>query len=250
MKILVPIKQVLDPYGPIQVDTEAAVVVKQQTAKMVINPFDAIALEQALRLKEQAVATEIIVISMGAERVKESLRRGLAMGADRGIFIVAHEDLDPLVIAKALKRVVQQEHIDLVLMGKQAVDDDNNQVPQMLAGLLAWPQATFVSELNITDQSIVVKREVENGLQQLQLTGPAVISTDLRLNEPRYISLPNILQAKGKIITELAWQELAIEPRKKQRITQLIQPEYKRKSHQLTTAAELINQLHHELGLL
>jgi len=197
MKILVAVKRVIDPYVKIRVKTDQTGV-ETQNVKMSMNPFDEIALEAAIRLREQGQAAEIIAVSIGSDACQETLRHGLALGADRAILVSCDTSLCSLNIAKILQQLVKQEDAQLVLMGKQSIDGDNNQTPQMLAALLNWPQATFASELLLENNSVQVTREIDGGLETLALTLPAVVSTDLRLNEPRYASLPNIMKAKRK----------------------------------------------------
>ena len=209
MKILVPVKRVVDPYVKIRIKTDGSGVETHQV-KMVMNPFDEIALEEALRLKEQGHAHEIICISIGDKVVQETLRHGLAMGADRAILVEEQTSLDSLNVAKVLAKVVQDEEIDLVLMGKQAIDNDANQTPQMLAGFLNWPQATYASEIKIKGEYIEVVRETDQGLEQIQVTRPAIISVDLRLNEPRYATLPNIMKAKAKPLKAVSYSDLGL----------------------------------------
>lgn len=197
MKILVPVKRVIDPYVKIRVKSDGTGVETQQV-KMVLNPFDEIALEEAIRLKEKGMATEVVCVSIGAQVVAETLRQALALGACRAIHVVTDAQLDSLNVAKVLKQIVQEEQAQLVLMGKQAIDSDANQTPQMLAALLDWPQACFASKIEINSNEAVVMRETDAGLEKLSVSLPAVISADLRLNEPRYATLPNIMKAKSK----------------------------------------------------
>ncbi|MEX2407988.1 MAG: electron transfer flavoprotein subunit beta/FixA family protein, partial [Rhodovibrionaceae bacterium] len=194
MKVLVPIKRVIDANVKVRVKSDGSGV-ETANVKMAMNPFCEIAVEQAVRLKEAGTAEEVIVVSCGAGNAQETLRTGLAMGADRAILVETEEKLEPLAIAKLLKAVVEKEEPGLVLMGKQAVDGDNNQTPQMLAALLGWPQGTFISKLEAGGGETKVTREVDGGLESLSLKGKAVLSVDLRLNEPRYASLPNIMKA-------------------------------------------------------
>jgi electron transfer flavoprotein beta subunit len=199
MKVLVPIKRVIDPYVKIRVKADGKGVETDQV-KMAINPFDEIAIEEAVRWKEAGLITEIIVVSLGPQNVQESLRNALALGADSALHYIANTPLEPLSIAKCLKVIAQQQKADLIVMGKQAIDDDCNQTGQMLAALLDWPQATFASKVvfSADKKSIDVTREVDEGLETLTIHLPCVITTDLRLNEPRYATLPNIMQAKRK----------------------------------------------------
>src|SRR5688500_3970747 len=210
MKILVPVKRVVDYNVKIRVKPDGSGV-ELANVKMSMNPFDEIAVEEAIRLKEKGKATEIVAISIGPQQAQETIRTALAMGADRGILVKTDQAVEPLAVAKILKAVVDAEQPGLVIMGKQAIDDDSNQTAQMLAALLGWAQGTFASKLAIEGESISVTREVDGGLQTLKLKAPAIISTDLRLNEPRYASLPNIMKAKKKPIDEKSPEALGVD---------------------------------------
>lgn len=199
MKILVPVKRVIDYNVKVLVKSDETGV-DLDNVKMSMNPFDEISVEEAIRLKEAGTATEIVTVSIGPPQCQETLRTSLAMGADRGILINAPQDVEPLAVAKLLAKVVEEEKPGLVILGKQAIDDDSNQTGQMLAALLGWPQGTFASELKIEGDKFLVTREVDGGLQTVALDGPAIVTTDLRLNEPRYASLPNIMKARRKPI--------------------------------------------------
>jgi len=201
MKILVPVKRVVDFNVKIRVKSDQSGV-ELANVKMSMNPFDEIAVEEAIRLKEAGQAEEIVVVSIGSQQAQETIRTGLAMGGDRGIFIRHDGETEPLAVAKILKGVVDEEKPDLVIMGKQAIDDDYNQTGQMLAQLLGWAQGTFASKVALQDGKIEVIREIDGGLETLRLKLPAIVTTDLRLNEPRYASLPNIMKAKRKEIAE------------------------------------------------
>src|SRR5664280_3677114 len=201
MKILVPVKRVVDFNVKIRVKPDGSGV-ELANIKMSMNPFDEIAVEEAIRLKEAGKATEIVAASIGPAQASETIRTALAMGADRGILVKAEGAIEPLAVAKILKAIVDEEKPGLVILGKQAIDDDSNQTGQMLAALLGWSQATFASKLEVDGTDFKVTREVDGGLQTLKLKGPAIVTTDLRLNEPRYASLPNILKAKKKPIAE------------------------------------------------
>ena len=201
MKVLVPVKRVVDFNVKVRVKPDGSGV-DLANVKMSMNPFDEIAVEEAVRLKEKGVATEIVAVSVGPQQAAETIRTALAMGADRGILVKGDGTIEPLAVAKILKGVVEEEKPGLVIMGKQAIDDDCNQAGQMLAALLGWPQATFASKLAIDGESVSVTREVDGGLQTVKLKGPAIVTTDLRLNEPRYASLPNIMKAKKKPIDD------------------------------------------------
>ena len=197
MKILVPVKRVIDYNVRPRVKADGSGV-DLANVKMSMNPFDEIAVEEAIRLKEKGVATEVVVVSIGPAKAQETLRTALAMGADRAILIQTEEEVEPLAVAKILKGVVEEEQPGLVILGKQAIDDDSNQTGQMLAALLGWPQGTFASKVEVAGSDLNVTREVDGGLETVKLATPAVVTTDLRLNEPRYASLPNIMKAKSK----------------------------------------------------
>ena len=201
MKVLVPVKRVLDYNVKPRVKADGSGV-DLANVKMSMNPFDEIAVEEAIRLKDRAGVTEIVVVSIGEPKAQETIRTALAMGADRGILVTAETKVEPLGVAKILAKIVEEESPDLVILGKQAIDDDNNQTGQMLAGLLGWGQGTFASKVEIADGSAVVTREVDGGLETDTLKLPAIVTTDLRLNEPRYASLPNIMKAKSKPLAQ------------------------------------------------
>ena len=201
MKVLVPVKRVVDYNVKVRVKSDGTGV-ELANVKMSMNPFDEIAVEEALRLKEAGKATEVVVVSIGPAQASETIRTGLAMGADRGILVKADGNVEPLAVAKILKAIVDEEKPGLVILGKQAIDDDSNQTGQMLAALLGWSQATFASKLEVDGSDFKVTREVDGGLQTLKLKGPAIVTTDLRLNEPRYASLPNIMKAKSKPLAQ------------------------------------------------
>lgn len=197
MKILVPVKRVIDYNVKARPKADGSGV-ELANVKMSMNPFDEIAVEEAVKLQEAGVASEIVVVSMGVAKCEETLRTAMAMGADRGILVETDEELQPLAVAKLLKEIVSQESPDLVIMGKQAIDDDCNQTGQMLAALLGWPQGTFASNVELQDSKVHVTREVDGGLETVSLSMPAVVTTDLRLNEPRFVALPNIMKARSK----------------------------------------------------
>ena len=201
MKIVVPVKRVVDYNVKIRVKADGSGI-ELANVKMSMNPFDEIAVEEALRLREAGKATEVVVVSIGPAQASETIRTGLAMGADRGILVKAEGNVEPLAVAKILKAIVDEEKPGLVILGKQAIDDDSNQTGQMLAALLGWSQATFASKLEVDGSDFKVTREVDGGLQTVKLKGPAIVTTDLRLNEPRYASLPNIMKAKSKPLAQ------------------------------------------------
>jgi electron transfer flavoprotein beta subunit len=210
MKALVAVKRVVDYNVKIRVKADHTGV-ETANVKMSMNPFDEIAVEEALRLREGGVVEEIIVVSAGIQQCQETIRTALAMGADRGVLVLTDVELQPLAVAKLLKAVIEKEGPEIVIIGKQAIDDDCNQTGQMLAALLGWPQATFASKLTITNGSAEVTREVDGGLETVKLTMPAVVTTDLRLNEPRYASLPNIMKAKKKPIDTVSPADLGVD---------------------------------------
>ena len=223
MKILVPVKRVVDYNVKVRVKSDNSGV-ELDNVKMSMNPFDEIAVEEALRLKEKGFATEVIAISIGVSQVQETIRNALAMGADSGIFVEVNETLEPLNIAKIISSVAKKENIDLMILGKQAIDDDMNATSQMVAALLNWPQATFASKIEILDKIAKVGREVDGGIENIEVNLPAVISTDLRLNEPRYASLPNIMKAKKKPINEIKVNDLGIDIKQRLDILKVEEP--------------------------
>lgn len=245
MKILVAVKRVIDPYVKIRVKSDGSGVETQQV-KMSMNPFDEIAVEEALRLREQGQATEVIVVSIGTDVVQETLRHGLALGADRGILVRTAASHCSLNIAKILQKIVIDEQPNLVLMGKQSIDGDNNQTPQMLAALLDWPQATFASNIQMNEQYLHVTREVDGGSETLTVQLPAVVSTDLRLNTPRYASLPNIMKAKQKplAIHDLDAFDLSLKEHIK--ILTVSAPESRRGGIKVDSVQALLDKLQHD----
>ncbi len=243
MKILVPVKRVIDPYVKIRVKADESGV-DTDHVKMSMNPFDEIAVEAALQLQEKGHASEVVLVSIGETAAIETLRAGLALGAARAIWIAAPNDLRSLAIAKLLAAVALREQAGLVLLGKQAIDGDNSQVGQMVAGLLAWPQATFASSIDIQDGIASVVREVDSGLETLALTLPAVISTDLRLNTPRYATLPNIMKAKAKPIQQLTLDDFSdVQVQSKQHIEKVTPPPVRQAGVKVGNVTELVNAL-------
>ena len=210
MKVLVPVKRVVDYNVKVRVKSDGSGV-ELSNVKMSMNPFDEIAVEEALRLKEAGKATEVVVVSIGPAQASETIRTGLAMGADRGILVKAEGNVEPLAVAKILKAIADEEKPGLIILGKQAIDDDSNQTGQMLAALLGWSQATFASKLEVDGSDFKVTREVDGGLQTVKLKGPAIVTTDLRLNEPRYASLPNIMKAKKKPIADKSASDYGVD---------------------------------------
>jgi len=210
MKVLVPVKRVVDYNVKVRVKQDGSGV-DLSNVKMSMNPFDEIAVEEAVRLKEGGKATEVIAVSLGVQQCQETVRTALAMGADRGLHVVTDAELEPLAVAKMLKAVVERESPDLVILGKQAIDDDANQTGQMLAALLNWPQGTFASKVALEDGKVLVTREIDGGLETVALTLPAVVTTDLRLNEPRFVKLPEIMKAKRKPLDTKSLEDLGVE---------------------------------------
>ena len=243
MKILVPVKRVVDYNVKIKVKSDNSGVDLENT-KMSMNPFDEIAVEEAVRLKEKKICDEIIAVSIGSAKSEETLRTALAVGADKGILIETEEEVQPLEVAKILKEIIKKNNPDLVLMGKQAIDDDSNQTGQMLAALLGWPQGTFTSKLEINGKKINVTREIDGGLETLGMELPAIVTTDLRLNEPRYASLPNIMKAKQKPIEKTTPGDLNIEIKQRLKTLKVIEPPKKEAGIKVDSVQELISKLH------
>src|SRR6201993_5273600 len=223
MKVLVPVKRVVDYNVKVRVKSDGSGV-ELSNVKMSMNPFDEIAVEEALRLKEAGKATEVVVVSIGPAQASETIRTGLAMGADRGILVKADGNVEPLAVAKILKAVTDEEKPGLVILGKQAIDDDSNQTGQMLAALLGWPQATFASKVEVDGADFNVTREVDGGLQTVKLKGPTIVTTDWRLNEPRYASLPNIMKAKKKPIAEKTPADFGVDVSPRLKVLKVTEP--------------------------
>jgi electron transfer flavoprotein beta subunit len=249
MKVLVPIKRVIDYNVKVRVKADNSGV-ELSNVKMAMNPFDEIAVEQALRLKESGGADEVVVVSIGPSQNQETIRTGLAMGADRGIHIEASHDIEPLAVAKLLKEVVARENPGLVFVGKQAIDDDCNQTGQMLAALLGWAQGTFVSGNEISDEKATVIREVDGGLEHLEISMPAVVTVDLRLNEPRYASLPNIMKAKKKPLDSLTVEELGVDVSPRLTVVKVEEPEARSAGIKVADVSELVNKLKNEAKVI
>ena len=243
MKILVPVKRVVDYNVKIKVKSDNSGVDLENT-KMSMNPFDEIAVEEAVKLKEKKICDEIIAISIGSAKSEETLRTALAVGADKGILIETEEDVQPLEVAKILKEIIKKNNPDLVLMGKQAIDDDSNQTGQMLAALVGWPQGTFASKLEINGKKINITREIDGGLETLGMELPAIVTTDLRLNEPRYASLPNIMKAKQKPIEKITPGDLNIEIKQRLKTLKVTEPPKKEAGIKVDSVQELISKLH------
>ena len=249
MKVLVPVKRVIDYNVKVRVKADNSGV-ELANVKMAMNPFDEIAVEQALRLKEAGGAEEVVVVSIGPAQNQETIRTALAMGADRGIHIEASHDIEPLAVAKLLKAVVERETPGLVLVGKQAIDDDCNQTGQMLAALLGWAQGTFVSALEVAGDKAKIVREVDGGLEHLEIKMPAIVSVDLRLNEPRYASLPNIMKAKKKPLDSLTVDELGIDISPRLTIVKVEEPAAREAGIKVADVKELVEKLKNEAKVI
>mgnify|MGYP000279991918 FL=1 len=249
MKILVPVKRVVDYNVKVRVKNDNSGV-ELDNVKMSMNPFDEIAIEEALRLKEKGVATEVIAISIGATQVQETIRNALAMGADSGIFVEVNDHLEPLSVAKIITSVAKKENVDLIILGKQAIDDDMNATGQMVSAMLGWPQATFASKVEVTDKTIKVSREVDGGTENIEVTIPAIITTDLRLNEPRYASLPNIMKAKKKPINEVKIDDLKIDIKQRLSILKVEEPDKRESGIMVKTVEELVEKLQNEAKVI
>ena len=249
MKILVPVKRVVDYNVKIRVKPDGSGV-ELANVKMSMNPFDEIAVEEAIRLREKGLATEVIVFSAGPVQCQETIRTALAMGADRGVLVQTDAELQPLAVAKLMKAVVDKEQPGLVIVGKQAIDDDSNQTGQMLAALLGWSQGTFANKLSIADGSAEVKREVDGGLENIKIKLPAVITTDLRLNEPRYASLPNIMKAKSKPLAQKTPADYGVDIAPKLKVLKVTEPPKRQAGVKVKTVAELLDKLKNEAGVL
>ena len=249
MKVLVAVKRVIDFNVKIRVKADKTGV-ETANVKMSMNPFDEIGVEEAIRLKEKGVATEIVAVSLGPQACQETIRTALAMGADRGIHVLTEAELQPLAVAKLLKAVVAKEQPGLVILGKQAIDDDCNQTGQMLAALLGWAQGTFASKLAIADGKALVTREVDGGLETVELKLPIVITTDLRLNEPRYASLPNIMKAKKKPIEQVTPEALGVDPAPRLVTLKIEEPAKRQGGKKVASVAELVEKLRMEARVI
>ncbi|MEJ8474898.1 electron transfer flavoprotein subunit beta/FixA family protein [Roseibium algae] len=249
MKILVPVKRVIDYNVKVRVKPDGSGV-DLANVKMSMNPFDEISVEEALRLREAGKATEVIVVSVGPQQATETLRTGLAMGADRGILVKTDALTEPLAVAKILKGIVEAEEPGLVILGKQAIDDDCNQTGQMLAALLGWAQGTFASKVDLGENTVDVTREVDGGLQTVKLKLPAIITTDLRLNEPRYASLPNIMKAKKKPIDEKTPDDFGVDTTPRLSVVSTAEPASRQAGVKVGSVAELVDKLKNEAGVL
>ena len=249
MKVLVPVKRVVDYNVKIRVKADGSGV-DLANVKMSMNPFDEIAVEEAIRLKEKGKVTEIVAVSIGPQQAQETLRTALAMGADRAILVKTDGLVEPLAVAKILKAIVEKESPELVILGKQAIDDDSNQTGQMLAALLDWPQGTFAFKVEFGEGAIDVTREIDGGLQTVSLTLPAIVTTDLRLNEPRYASLPNIMKAKKKPLEELAPDALGVDVTPRVAVLKTVEPSGRKAGVKVESASALVQKLKVEAGVL
>jgi electron transfer flavoprotein beta subunit len=249
MKVLVPVKRVVDYNVKVRVKSDGSGV-DIANVKMSMNPFDEIAIEEAVRLREKGVATEVIAVSCGVTQCQETLRTAMAIGADRAILVETTEELQPLAVAKLLKALVDKEQPGLIILGKQAIDDDCNQTGQMLAALLGWPQGTFASKVVMDGDAVAVTREVDGGLQTVKLKTPAIVTTDLRLNEPRYASLPNIMKAKKKPIADKTAADYGVDTAPRLEVLKTTEPPVRKAGARVGSVAELVGKLKNEAGIL
>ena len=249
MRVLIGIKRTIDANVKVRVKADESGV-ETANVKMTLNPFCEIAVEEAVRMKEAGTADEIIVVTAGPEEARQTLMTALAIGADRAVHVIADQDIQPLAVAKVLKAVIDQETPGLVILGKQAIDDDSNQTGQMLAALLGWPQATFASKITLGDGEAEVTREIDGGLETLTVKLPAVMTTDLRLNEPRYASLPNIMKAKKKPVDTKTVKELGVDVAPRIKIIKVVAPGKREAGVMVKSVAELVEKLHNEAKVL
>ena len=249
MKILVAVKRVVDYNVKVRVKSDKTGV-ELANVKMSMNPFDEIAVEEAIRLREAGTASEVVAISMGEAKCTETIRTAMAMGADRGIHVLTDAELQPLSVAKLLVALAKEERPDLIILGKQAIDDDCSQTGQMVAALLNWPQGTFASKVAIAEKNVHVTREIDGGLETLELTLPAVITTDLRLNEPRYASLPNIMKAKKKPIEEFSPDDLGVDVTPRIKTLRVDDPPPREGGRKVSSVSELVDKLKNEVGVI
>lgn len=249
MKILVTCKRVLDPYVKARIKADGTGV-NLDNVKMAMNPFDEIAVEEAIRLREAGKAEEILAVSIGAAKCEETLRTALAMGADRAVHVVTDDDIEPLGVAKVLKQLVEEEQPGLVIMGKQAIDGDSNQAGQMLAAILGWAQGTNVSKVEIEAEQASITREIDGGLERLMLKMPCVLTSDLRLNEPRYASLPNIMKAKKKPLDKKPLEELGVDAAPRQSLVKVSEPPPRAAGVKVASIAELVDKLKNEAQVI
>ena len=249
MKILVPVKRVIDYNVKVRVKADNSGV-ELANVKMAMNPFDEIAVEQALRIKEASQADEVIAVSIGPQESQDTIRTALAMGADRGILVKTDHDIEPLSVSKVLKAIVDKENPELVILGKQAIDDDCNQTGQMLSAFLDWPQSAFVSNLELKGKKIISVREVDGGLEHMECTLPAIVTVDLRLNEPRYASLPNIMKAKRKPLEEMSPSDLGVDTKKRLEIIKVEDPPTREAGMILESVGDLVDKLKNEAKVI
>jgi electron transfer flavoprotein beta subunit len=249
MKVLVPVKRVVDYNVKVRVKADGTGV-ETNGVKMSMNPFDEIAVEEAVRLKEKGVATEIVAVSLGIAACAETIRTALAMGADRGILVETDVPLEPLAVAKLLAAIAGREQPGLIILGKQAIDDDMSATGQMLAAFLGWPQGTFASQLTLADGGITVKREVDGGMETVALSLPAIVTTDLRLNEPRYASLPNIMKARKKPIETVKPADLGVDPAPRLTVVKVVEPPRRKAGVKVASVAELVSKLKTEAKVI
>lgn len=249
MKVLVPVKRVIDYNVKVRVKADQTGV-ELANVKMSMNPFDEIAVEEAIRMKEAGKAEEIVAVSIGPQQAQETIRTALAMGADRGVHVLHDEVVEPLAVAKMLKAIVEKEGPAVVILGKQAIDDDCNQTGQMLSALLGWSQATFASNIQVGDGELTVTREVDGGLETIKVKTPAIITTDLRLNEPRYASLPNIMKAKKKPIDQMSPADLGVDPAPRLETLKVVEPPKREGGVKVADVADLVSKLKNEAKVI
>ena len=249
MKLLVPVKRVVDYNVKVRVRADGSGV-ETAGVKMSMNPFDEIAVEEAVRLKEKGIATEVVAVSLGVAACGETIRTALAMGADRGILVETDAELQPLAVAKLLRAIAEREQPGLIILGKQAIDDDMNATGQMLAALLGWPQGTFASKVEIAGETVAVTREIDGGLETVSLLLPAIVTTDLRLNEPRYASLPNIMKARKKPIETLTPAALGVDPSPRLALVKVVEPAKRQAGKKVGSVAELVAKLKTEAKVI
>jgi electron transfer flavoprotein beta subunit len=249
MKVLVPVKRVVDYNVKVRVKSDGSGV-DIANVKMSMNPFDEIALEEAMRLKEAGKVTEVVAVSIGVTQCQETLRTGMAIGADRAILVETAGDTEPLGVAKVLKALADKEQPQLIILGKQAIDDDSNQTGQMLASLLGWPQATFASKVVLEDGKVTVTREVDGGLETLALSLPAIVTTDLRLNEPRYVTLPNIMKAKKKPLEVIKPEDLGVDVAPRLKTLKVVEPAKRSAGIKVPDVATLVAKLRNEAKVI
>ena len=249
MKVLVPVKRVIDYNVKVRVKADETDV-DLANVKMSMNPFDEIAVEEAVRLKEKGIVSEVVAVSCGSAACQDTLRSAMAMGADRGILVESNDELQPLAVAKLLKAVCEKEGPSLLICGKQAIDDDSNQTGQMLAALMDWPQATFASKVELAGDKVTVTREIDGGLETLAMSLPAVVTTDLRLNEPRYATLPNIMKAKKKPLDTIAAESLGVDIKPRLKTIKVSEPPKRAGGVKVADVADLLNKLRNEAKVI